>query len=196
MNNILKLGLSAVAAIAFTHSHANANSITLGSVSATPSGGGGSDWTYSYTFANSELQNGDFFTINDFGLATVVVAPINPAPNWVFSQSLTGTSALPSVDNPSVLNVTFTWTDGTINLGPGPLGAFTFVLHSPLAAIPVDHDYTSLDHIASGLTAGNESRVIGSVAGPLTVPDGGSAVALLGLALASVEGLRRKLRIA
>jgi hypothetical protein len=193
MNRISKFGLSAVAAVAFTVSSASANSITLGSVSAVPAGGG-SDWTYSYTFANSEIRAGDFFTINDFGLATVVTAPGSPAANWAFSQALTGNSALPSVDSPGVLNVTFTWTGGTVNFGPLASGPFTFVLHSPLAAIPIDHDYTSLDHIATGLTAGNESRVIGSVAGPQTVPEGGSALALLGLALAGVEGVRRKFR--
>jgi hypothetical protein len=195
MNKTLSVGLSAAAAVVFglASQTASANSITLGSVSVAPAGGGGSDWTYSYTFANSEIQRNDFFTINDFGLASVVTPPTAPAASWVFSQALVGNSALPSIDNPGVLNVTFTWNDGTMNLGALPQGPFTLVLHSPLGVIPETHDYTSLDHIATGLTAHDDSRVIGSVAGPLTVPDGGSAVALLGVALVGVEGLRRKL---
>jgi hypothetical protein len=42
-----------------------------------------------------------------------------------------------------------------------------------------------IDHTAAGLTTGDKD---------LTVPDGGSAVALLGIALVGVEALRRKLR--
>jgi hypothetical protein len=188
MKNSIKLTLmAAFAGLALAAVTANANTITLGNVSAVPSGGG-SDWTYSYTFANSTLNNTDFFTINDFGLATVVAPPLGPLPTWTFSQALTGPNSLPATDNGSVLNVTFTWTGGPLVV---PNGIFTFTLHSPLGITPTTHDYTSLDQSTSN---GGDSRAIGPVDGPAAVPDGGSAVTLLGVALAGLEGVRRLIR--
>jgi|ERR1041385_941462 hypothetical protein len=162
-----------------------ANSITLGSVSGV--GGGPSTWTYDYTFANSTLAVGDFFTINDFGSAAVGSGPAVPA-GWVFSQALVGPNSLPAVDNPTVLNATFTFTGA-----PGPVadGTFSFSLISPLGAAFQFHDYTSSDHSTSD---GSVSRVIGQVRGPVTVvPDGGLTIAFLGFALTGIGLLRRKL---
>jgi len=187
MKNSIKLTLmAAFAGLALAAVTANANTITLGDVSAVPSGGG-SDWTYSYTFANSTLNNGDYFTINDFGLATVVLGPVVPGAAWTFSQAFTGPNSLPATDNASVLNVTFTWGGGPFTI----TGAGTFTLHSSLGITPETHQYTSLDQSASN---GGDSMAIGNVTGPRTVPDGGSAVALLGIALAGLEGARRLIR--
>src|ERR1700676_2603638 len=185
MKNSIKLTLmAAFAGLALAAVTANANTITLGNLAAVPSGGG-SDWLYSYTFANSTLNPCDYFTINDFGLATVVLAPVAPAASWTFSQAFTGPTSLAATDNASVLNVTFTWGGGTIIV---PDGTFTLTLHSLSGITPETHDYTSLDQSASN---GGDSKAIGSIAGPRTIPDGGSAVALLGIALAGIEGLRR-----
>jgi hypothetical protein len=188
MKNSIKLTLmAAFAGLALVAVTANANTITLGNVSAVPSGGG-SDWTYSYTFANSTLNPGDYFTINDFGLAAVTLPPLGPLPTWAFSQALIGPNSLPATDDAGVLNVTFTWTGGTLIV---PNGVFTFTLHSALGITATNHDYTSIDQSTSN--PGTDSMAIGTVSGPATVPDGGSAVALLGIALAAVEGARRVL---
>lgn len=165
---------------------ANANSITLANVLVT--GGGPTTWTYDYSFANSTLATGDFFTINDFGPAAVVgVGPAIP-PGWFFSQLLTSPNSLPAFDDPSVLNATFTYmgVPGAVANGTSPFSLTS--LFGPMAQL---HDYTSLDH--STVPAGPASRVIGSVFGPHTVPDGGLTLSLLGFALLGVEGLRRKL---
>jgi len=169
-------------------------SITVTEVSAI--GAGPSIWTYNASFLNSTLNNGDFFTLNDFGLG----APIAVPAGWAFSESLTGPNSLPATDNPSVLNATFTWVGGNsavISANPSTLVNQLFGLSSPgsISAMTAA-DYTTIDHVTSGLVAGTQSRVIGSIAVPssvVTVPDAGTTVALLGCALLSLGGLRRKL---
>jgi len=163
---------------------ASPNSITLATVSGV--GGGPSLWTYDYSFANSTLAVGDFFTINDFGPAGLVAAPLVP-PGWAFSQALTGPNSLPASDNPTVLNVTFTYLGA-----PGPVanGTFAFILSSPLGAAPQFDSYTSKDHSTSD---GLESDVIGHVQGPHTIPDAGTSMVLLGLAVTGLGFARRKL---
>src|ERR1700682_5520595 len=123
MKNSIKLTLmAAFAGLALTAVTANANTITLANFLISELLGGGSNWTYSYAFSNSTLEPGDFFTINDFGPATVVLGPVAPAASWTFSQALIGPNSLPATDNASVLNVTFTWGGGTIIV---PNGIFT-----------------------------------------------------------------------
>lgn len=56
------------------------------------------------------------------------------------------------------------------------------------------YDTTAGTFVATFNTAANTFSF--SASGATTVPDGGSAVALLGIALVGVEGLRRKLRFA
>ena len=100
--------LLAAIVLGLTPSTSQANSITLGDISAVPAGGG-SVWTYTYSFANSYLRTGDFFTINDFGPATVSIAPILPGPNWSFTQVATGPNSIPAGDIGTALNATFTF---------------------------------------------------------------------------------------
>lgn len=193
MKMIKTLGLT-FAAAALAAQVANANSITLGDISSV--GAGPSIWTYSYAFANSELHPGDYFTINDFGPAAVVVGPAG----FAFSQALAGPNSLAATDNAGILNVTFTWAGPISNLGAGTVGPFAFSLSSPFGSTPVLTSYTSEDHIASGPFIGLLSRVIGSVAAPdngRSVPDGGSTLILLGSAILGLLGIARKsLRIA
>ena len=180
--------------LGFTASSSHANSITLGDVNAIPTGSG-SVWTYTYSFANSFLKTGDFFTINDFGPATVSVAPILPGPNWSFTQASTGPNSIPAGDSGIVLNATFTWGGGDLNLGPGSTSNFTFALLSPFGTEARTAEYTTQDHISD--SPGRISRVIGFInvpAGVVSVPEGGSALSLLGVGLIGVESLRRRLR--
>ena len=118
------------------------------------------------------------------------------------SQALTGPNSLAATDAVSVLNVTFTYSGPTGAVG-GASGDFTttITLGSPLANLtPAFHDYTSIDKAATGVTAGQTSRVIGPVAGPATVPttvpDAGSTLGMLGGVLILFAALRRKLQAA
>jgi hypothetical protein len=180
--------------LGFTAPTARANSITLGDVSAVPSGGG-SVWTYTYSFANSFLRTGDFFTINDFGPATISVAPILPGPNWSFTQAATGPNSIPAIDSGSALNATFTWIGGDLNLGPGSSPNFIFALLSPYGTEIRTTQYTSQDHISDDPE--RPSRVIGFInapAGAVSTPEGGSAMALLGFGLIGIGALRSKFK--
>ena len=188
------LTMLAAGAVMLASLNANANSITLGTQGAVLNGGG-SDWTYEYTFANSTLQNGNYFTINDFGAATVVSSPTYPTANWVFSQALVGPNSLAAGDLASVLNVTFTWNGGNNVIVADALN--TFVLHSAVASTAFQFDqYTSVD---TATTSGGTqpSKVIGPIKTPLrpttTVPDGGTSVMLLGASLSGLALLRRNL---
>ena len=186
------LPMLAAGALLLTSLNANANSITLGSSSIVLNGGG-SDWTYEYTFANSTLQNGNYFTINDFGAATVVSAPVYPSAGWVFSQALTGPNSLTATDLGTVLNATFTWTGGNNVIVTDALNSF--VLHSTANSTAWQFDqYTSID--TSTTSGGTQlSKVIGPIKTPLRVPDGGTTVMLLGSVLSGLALLRRKLAV-
>ncbi len=182
MKNLIKIGIMAVA-MAAGASVGHANSITLGNVGG-PSGG---VWTYSYSFANSFLKPLDYFTINDFGPATVVLPATTPV-GWVFSQALTGPNSTAASDNATVLNATWTY------MGAAGAVADGTALFSLLATIggSQGHDYTSLDQSAS---SGGvfDSTVKSGVFGPQTVPDAGTTMALLGIALTGLGIARRKL---
>jgi len=187
-NKILKY-LVAGGALALAGLSASANSITVNETS-----GGGGTWVYDIHFDNSTVNSGDFFTINDFG-SVISQSSTLPA-GWSFSQGFTGPNSLPAIDNPGVLNVTFTWTGATTPM-TAPLGVadFTLTLTSPLLGVGGISDYTSIDHVNGGPLAGQSSRVIGPIqtpAGP-TIPDGGTTVMLLGAALSGLGLIRRKL---
>ena len=187
MKNLRNTILALVGAIALLSSSANANTINVDFVGVVPNGGGGSDWTYQYSTTNSFLTAGEsFFTIYDFGAAAVVVSP----GTWTFSQLASGPVA-PGVlvtDNPGILNATFTWSGATGFVGT--TGPILFTLHSALGVTAVPVDWSSFDRDIGGTPSSGR----GSVSAPNVVPDSGSAVALLGIALTGIEGVRRMIR--
>jgi hypothetical protein len=156
-------------------SGAYANSLTL--VNDAVPVTGSFDWNYHVDWANSTLITGDFVHLT--GLAGVTSAA-GPA-GWTAVVSGGGTV------------VTWTWSGAS----PTPLGSGTgtitgFTLHSTFGtgtAAP----YNTQDHVNSGQGAGLVSTVTGFVSAPTGLPDGGSAVTLLGIALAGIEGARRLL---
>ena len=155
---------------------ANANSLTL--VNDTPNTTGAFDWNYHVDWANSLLQAGDFIRLQNAGgvtsVNTVVFGPGS------FVGSFVGTT------------VTWTYTGPDQNLGSGTGSILGFSFHSTVGLAAAD-PYNTQDHVASGNGAGQISTVTGFVSGP-TTPDGGSAAALLGIALAGIEAARRLIR--
>jgi hypothetical protein len=91
-------------------------------------------WTYTANVTDEQNANtGDFFTIYDFGS---IVPNSNSQPaGWTFSTSLGGPTPLQTnaPDNPSILNLTWTYTGPTIigaspagkNIGPFSVEAFS-----------------------------------------------------------------------
>ena len=127
------LGLAAFAAMMIA---AYADVIpTLSSIT-----GGGGDFTWNYSAnvmlgqrvqGSRPLENGDFFTIYDFG-NFVPGSNMQPA-GWEFSSSLLGQT--PNFidpadyarihDNPNALNLTWTYNGPTAIIGPHSLGIFS-----------------------------------------------------------------------
>ncbi len=102
---------------------------TLGSV--TPSGGN-FQWNYTVNLTiDQTLTSGSYFTIYDFGAP--IGATVQPA-GWTFSSSLLGTTpgtVLPA-DDPTVFNLTWTYTGATTMIGPSGLGTFSAVSETSL----------------------------------------------------------------
>jgi hypothetical protein len=121
MRKICILGLAAFSAMTIA---AYADVIpTLSSI--VPSG---SDFTWNYSAnvtVDQRVDHGDFFTIYDFGN---FVAGSNTQPTgWMFSSALLGRTpshVLPH-DDPSILNLTWTYIGQNPIIGPAPLGIFS-----------------------------------------------------------------------
>jgi len=150
-------------------------------------------WTYTADLSSGQVNNGDGFTIFDFGgyVAGSIFAPSG----WSATVALTGsvlgvTPPSGYVDDPTLLNLEFTRTGGLIGptnsvLNLGSFGATTTDLAQGFVA------WSSRDHTPLGAVGADHADVI---LAPGAVPDGGSTVALLGVALAGLEGLRRMVR--
>src|SRR5947209_510864 len=85
-------------------------------------------WNYSANVTVDETVNhGDFFTIYDFG-SIALGSNIQPT-GWTFSQALVGpTAALTSpTDNPSILNLTWTYSGASPIVGSAALGIFSVI---------------------------------------------------------------------
>ena len=99
-------------------------------------------------------------------------------------------------DNPALFNLLFTRTGGTLGpevMGVLPLGEFGATTTSTLTTFV---GWSSRDHFPTGNppAAGTDHADIILAPAPGTVPDGGATVALLGIALGGLEGMRRLIR--
>ena len=95
--------------------------------STTPSGG---NFQINYTAVvtgDQRVDTGDFFTIYDFN-GLVQNSATMPA-NWSFSSLLIGVtpSRVNPPDDPTILNLTWTYTGATPIIGPAALGTFSAV---------------------------------------------------------------------
>ena len=90
--------------------------------------GGNFQFNYTATVtADQEVETGDFFTIYDFN--GLVPNSGSMPPNWSFSSAFLGrtpTQVNPP-DDPTILNITFTYTGTMPIIGPAPLGTFSAV---------------------------------------------------------------------
>jgi hypothetical protein len=105
-----------------------------------------------------------------------------------FNASGTGRDTLGGTqDNGSVTDHVRVNGSNVLNIGPLTGSPFSGTATGGITLTSADvlSLVVGIDHTAAGLTTGDKD---------LTVPDGGSAVALLGIALVGVEALRRKLR--
>jgi hypothetical protein len=204
MKNKFMLVVSA-GVLALTGLSANANTISVGVISHVDDGSGGQIWTYPIIFNNSSISSSQptSFDINDFGaLKTTGSLPLG----WTFTPGVAFTLTTPLVgpnfglpgfqpNNPAVSDVVITFT-GSANLGGGAQ-TFNLQLETALTGTGGRANFFSQDIVATGDLAGSPNAVqqnITTPAGvPVTVPDGGVTVMLLGVALSGLGLLRRKL---
>jgi hypothetical protein len=126
---------------------------------------GGFTWNYQVNVTLDQMVNpGDFFTIYDFGAFTAG-SNLQPA-DWTFSSSLLGLTpslVLPT-DNPSLLNLTWTYNGNTSITGAQLLGSFSVIaLTNQLRT----SDFAAEATRSNGPNAGSKVDNIGRVSVPV-----------------------------
>jgi hypothetical protein len=185
MNKKYFLLLTAISALSLT---ARADIIpTLSSVT-----GSSPNFTWNYSAnvtVDQSVNTGDFFTIYDFGS----IAPgSNTQPTgWTFSQALLGpTAALTSpTDNPSILNLTWTYSGTTPINGSAALGIFSVITSTDQLK---DGQFTAEATRSSGPNAGTKVDNIGTVSVPVPEPSALFPIMSLCAAIGVDRFLRRR----
>jgi PEP-CTERM motif len=135
-------------------------------------------WNYDINVVSqTEVQTGDFFTIYDFGN---FIPGSNSQPiGWALTASDVGTTpgqVLPT-DNPSVLNLTWTF-DGPTIIGPAlDLGVFRVTVAGPVSPLGISQ-FASQSTLASGPNAGTKLQNIGAISVPIAIPEPGTSTLL------------------
>src|SRR5438132_12331387 len=138
-------------------------------------------WNYSANVTLYETVNtGDFFTIYDFG----AIAPgSNMQPTgWTFSQALLGpTPALVNAtDDPSILNLTWTYNGAAPISGSAVLGIFSVITSTDQLKVG---QFSAEATRSSGPNAGTKVDNIGTISVP--VPESSSLLPIIGVCIAA-----------
>jgi len=137
-------------------------------------------WNYSANVTVDETINtGDFFTIYDFG--TIAPGSNTQPTGWTFSQALVGPtpSLVTPTDNPSILNLTWTYTGAAPINGSAALGMFSVITATDQLKVG---QFTA-EATRSGANAGTKVDNIGAVSVP--VPESSSLLPIIGVCVAA-----------
>ena len=155
--------------------------------------GNDSVWNYTANVVElSQVQTGDFFTIYDFGN---FIPDSNSQPvGWTLTASpvgLTPEHTLPT-DNPSVLNLTWTYNGPTITGPMLDIGVFRVTVAGPLTPTGTSQ-FTSQSTRSSGPNAGTKLQNIGAIPVPVPIPEPGvTALLAIGGVFLGRSILRRR----
>jgi hypothetical protein len=158
--------------------------------------GGGFTWDYSVNVTvNQSIHQGDFFTIYDFGSFNFG-SNLQPT-GWTFSSALVGVnpSLVIPADNPSIRNLTWTYTDTTPIDGSALVGQFSVIASTNQLRIS---DFASEATRLTGPNAGSKIDNVGRISVP--VPEMSALLPILSVCGAGVAAgipsflRRRKMR--
>lgn len=161
---------------------ASARADVIPNLTSTPPAGANFTWNYTTNVTVDQLvQSGDFFTIYDFG-TFLAGSNLQPA-NWTFSSSLVGTNpSLVSVnDNPSLLNLTWTYTGSSPINGSALLGVFSVVTDTNQLRTA---DFAAEATRSAGPNAGTKIDNVGTISVP--IPEGSTLLPILSVCGAAV----------
>jgi hypothetical protein len=160
-----------------------------------PGTGTNTVWNYTINItSDQQVTTGDFFTIYDFG-PFITGSNLQPT-GWTFSSSLV--TAPPSganpPDNPSLANLTWTYT-GTATIPTGThLGMFSVTMATPqFHELPSTNNgyFAAMATRSTGSNAGTKITNVGQLPVPVPVPE---PATLSLLALAGVGSVLRAIR--
>ncbi len=138
-------------------------------------------WNYSANVTVDETINTlDFFTIYDFG--TIAPGSNTQPTGWTFSQALVGPTpslVLPT-DNPSILNLTWTYNGAAPITGSAALGIFSVITSTDQLKVG---QFTAEATRSSGPNAGTKVDNIGTISVP--VPESSSLLPIIGVCIAA-----------
>jgi hypothetical protein len=148
-------------------------------------------WNYTINITKEQNANsGDYFTIYDFGN---FIPGSNMQPSgWTFSSSLVGTTPSQTIpfDDPTIPNLTWTYTGATIigdsaaGLGIGPFSVSTAGFLGEFAPQMRMSMFAAQGTLAGGPNAGSKVNNVGQIQVPTAIPEPSSfALMLAGVAL-------------
>ena len=159
-----------------------------------PGTGTNTVWNYTINItSDQQVTTGDFFTIYDFG---PFISGTNTQPTgWTFSSSLvtpppTGTNP---PDNPSLANLTWTYT-GSPTIPTSTLSGFSVTMAtSQFQEVPATKTgfFAAQGTRATGGTAGTKVNNVGQLPVPVPEPTTLSLLAFAGVS-AAVRAIRRR----
>jgi len=156
--------------------------------------GNNSVWNYNIDVASlTSVQTGDFFTIYDFG--NFVPGSNSQPVGWALTASPIGNTpgqVLPT-DNPSLLNLTWTY-DGPTITGPAlDIGVFRVTVLGPVSALGTSQ-FASQSTRSDGPNAGTKLENIGAIPVPIAIPEPGvfALIAIGGACFAGRSIFRRR----
>ncbi len=191
-------------ALALALGQAQANTISVGANPSTAPDGANFKWTYTASLLNGQLRAGEgIITIYDFRgyVGGTAFAPAD----WSFSSSLVGTTPADLApvgvlfDDPTIPNLTWSYTGANVGspntsspVSLGSFGADSTLSDSDLDKYVTQDRSNPSDAAPNGALSGSFGSTDVPVQRVQQVPDGGSSMILLGMALLGLGGMVRR----